>query len=141
MIEWGTYARNGVLSFGRKEVIWSRLRSLLIGVLMACLSPELRAGDDAAGWNKEAAAKYLDARAEEWFAFTGAAPGKGATKTSCISCHTLLPYALSRPALRKVTGTTESTAYEQKLLSHATQRVNAWAKLDTPDYRLFYDFD
>src|SRR5207245_2296242 len=28
-----------------------------------------------------------------------------------------------------------------KLLAQTTDRVNAWAKLDTPGYRLFYDFN
>jgi squalene-hopene/tetraprenyl-beta-curcumene cyclase len=88
-----------------------------------------------------AAGKYLDERAQTWFAFPGAARGQEANRTACVSCHTIIPYALGRPALRKITGTKAPTEYEQRLIAHVQKRVEGWAQLDTPKYGLFYDFN
>src|SRR5580692_12541184 len=49
-------------------------------------------------WDPKAAAAYLDQRAAWWMGWQGASRDH---QTFCISCHTALPYALSRPALRK----------------------------------------
>ena len=62
-----------------------------IGAAPAAVEP------DATGWDAKAAAKYLDARAEFWSAWPNAARDRG---TFCISCHTTLPFAIARPALR-----------------------------------------
>jgi squalene-hopene/tetraprenyl-beta-curcumene cyclase len=94
--------------------------------------------EDAAGWNPQAAAKYLDQRAEEWLAFASAQRGQGNMQTTCISCHTLLPYALARPLLRK--GTPEPTAFEGKMVTQARLRVANWKDLDGSKLRLLYDF-
>ena len=49
-------------------------------------------------WNKELAAKYLDEREKVWFEnFPAAERGEGASKTACVSCHSVAPYALARP--------------------------------------------
>jgi squalene-hopene/tetraprenyl-beta-curcumene cyclase len=85
-------------------------------------------------------AAYLDERARTWFAFASANRGEGATRTACLCCHTVVPYGLARPALRKAAGT-GPTEYEQKLLAQIKKRVAAWADLDTPAYRLLYDFN
>ena len=55
----------------------------------------------APGFDVKAAAAYLDARAEWWSTWSNAARDRG---TFCISCHTTLPYALARPALRASLG-------------------------------------
>jgi squalene-hopene/tetraprenyl-beta-curcumene cyclase len=49
--------------------------------------------------------------------------------TFCISCHTALPYALSRPALRKALAEQGLSAEEQKLLDNVTKRVNLWNEI------------
>jgi hypothetical protein len=53
----------------------------------------------AASWNRDAAASYLDQRARWWMAWPTAARDH---ETFCVSCHTAVPYALSRSALRRV---------------------------------------
>jgi hypothetical protein len=111
---------------------------LAVAVAVAC--PGSRAVGDPPGWNREAAGKYLDARCKEWLEFAGAGRGQGATRTSCVSCHTLLSYALGRPALRTTAGAATPTEAEQALLARTTKRVEAWASLDTPPYGLLYDF-
>ncbi len=92
-------------------------------------------------WSADEAGKYLDDRAKTWFAFASAGRGEGETKISCVSCHTTLPYALARPALRKLTGVDQPTDYEKKLLGYAKMRVEHWAEIDSPKFRLSYDFN
>ena len=72
-------------------------------------------------WNPKAAAAYLDQRASWWIAWPGAARDQG---TFCISCHTALPYALSRPALQAVLG--DQSANERKVLDSVAKRVHLW---------------
>jgi squalene-hopene/tetraprenyl-beta-curcumene cyclase len=44
-------------------------------------------------------------------------------QTFCVSCHTALPYALSRPVLRKVLAEQSPTPEERLLLENVTKRV------------------
>jgi squalene-hopene/tetraprenyl-beta-curcumene cyclase len=53
--------------------------------------------------------------------------------TFCISCHTAMPYALARPALRKALGEESVSPNERKLLENVTKRVRLWK-----DVRPFY---
>ncbi len=76
-----------------------------------------------ASWNPQSAAAYLDQRAAWWIAWPGAARDHG---TFCISCHTALPYALSRPALRAALHEYAPSSNERKLLANVTQRVRLW---------------
>ena len=79
--------------------------------------------------NRAAAERYLDARMDEWWA--KAKPLKtGDGEAKCLSCHTAVPYALARPALRVVysraTGERKllaPTAHEERLLDTVRQRV------------------
>jgi squalene-hopene/tetraprenyl-beta-curcumene cyclase len=116
----------------------SKLLPILAIGLLVC--PAVRAGE-ATGWDIQAAARYLDARAAEWSAFKGADRGQGADKVSCLSCHTSVSYALGRPALRQVAGDDRPTALEMRLLEHVRRRVDHWRELDTPQFHLSYDFD
>jgi squalene-hopene/tetraprenyl-beta-curcumene cyclase len=106
----------------------SRNRSLiaLIVVALGCSG----AGEERklAAWKPDAAGRYLDERAKFWF---------GSAK--CISCHTALPYALGRPALRKLTGVDLPSEQETKLLAQIRLRVANWTRLDTKDFGLYYD--
>jgi squalene-hopene/tetraprenyl-beta-curcumene cyclase len=78
-------------------------------------------------WNPRLAAEYLDGREKEWFAWpTAAAPSGG----PCFSCHTQMTYLLVRPALRRVLGESEPTAYEKGLLDALRARVD---KTDAKD--------
>jgi squalene-hopene/tetraprenyl-beta-curcumene cyclase len=97
--------------------------------------------DEPPGWHRERAAKYLDDREKSWFAFSSAGRGEGAQKSSCISCHTVLPYLLARPALRRLEGSAQPTQYERALIDQTRRRVEHWSELDTAKFRLLYDFN
>ena len=78
-------------------------------------------------WNQRMAATYLDQRAAWWMAWPGSARGHG---TFCISCHTAVPYALSRPALRAAVGEQGASNSERKLLENVTKRVLLWKGIE-----------
>lgn len=98
------------------------------------------AGDPSLGWDKAATARYLDARMDVWW--TNAKVLKtGAGDTRCLSCHTAVPYALVRPALRRALGETVPTVHEAKILETVTLRLQTAGAQQpfydhTPDKRL-----
>ena len=49
--------------------------------------------------------------------------------TFCISCHTAVPYALSRPALRKALGEQTPSPNEVRLLANVKRRVQLWKEV------------
>ena len=80
----------------------ARSRTIMLIGLVVAGTVVIGAGRSAVqpptpGFDARAAAAYLDARAEWWSTWPNAARDRG---TFCISCHTTLPYALARPALR-----------------------------------------
>jgi squalene-hopene/tetraprenyl-beta-curcumene cyclase len=93
---------------------------LVTGFLAACSSPQ---AEVAGTWSPKAAAAYLDQRADWWMAWQGAARDHG---TFCISCHTALPYALSRAALRESPGDDAPSSDERRLLDNVAKRVRLW---------------
>ena len=121
------------------KLILSRLRDLVVltVVLVACLMA--RAGEERKSWKPDEARKYLDERQKAWFAFASADRGEGETRTSCVSCHTVLPYVLARPVLRKLVGAETVTEQENKLLAQIRMRVENWKELDSEAFGLFYD--
>jgi squalene-hopene/tetraprenyl-beta-curcumene cyclase len=96
---------------------------------------------DGNQWDGKSAARYLDARASEWARFGGANRGQGKDKVSCVSCHTMLSYALGRPAARHLEADKQPTAQEDRMLEHIRRRVANWKALDTPRFKLSYDHD
>jgi len=76
-------------------------------------------------WDKSAAAKFLDDRMEMWFK-NARKLQTGRGTTTCVSCHTVVPYALVRPALRQATGTCQPTPLEAKLLDETLRRVETY---------------
>jgi len=50
-------------------------------------------------------------------------------ETFCISCHTAVPYALSRSALRKSLGEQTPSANEHALLDNVIKRVRLWKEV------------
>ena len=82
-----------------------------------------RGGDEARPWNAKAAAAYLDARQAWWMAWPSAARDHD---TACVSCHTALPFALSRPVLRSALNEPALSPVEAKLLDQVVKRVRAW---------------
>jgi squalene-hopene/tetraprenyl-beta-curcumene cyclase len=100
-------------------IIWTGIR--VRANSMASLGP-LRAN-----WSQTAAASYLDTREAWWQSWPPAQLSQG---TVCISCHTVLPYALARPGLRAELGKKELTVGEENMLSSIQKRVTDWATMD-----------
>ncbi len=83
------------------------------------------APDEQPGWDRDKAAQYLDDRMDLWLArATKLKTGDG--KTSCISCHAVVPYLLARPALRKTMGVSSPTPQETRLMQEITQRLDTF---------------
>jgi squalene-hopene/tetraprenyl-beta-curcumene cyclase len=74
-------------------------------------------------WDRKAAASYLDGRQTWWMNWHESARDH---ETFCVSCHTVVPYALARPALRSALGETAPSESERKLLENVTKRVRMW---------------
>jgi squalene-hopene/tetraprenyl-beta-curcumene cyclase len=84
------------------------------------------AGKSTNSWDHAGAAAYLDQRAAWWMEWPKAARDR---ETFCISCHTAVPYALSRPALRQGLAEQGPSANERKLLDNVTKRVRLWKEV------------
>src|SRR5262245_9397064 len=97
-------------------------------LLATCFSVPAWADDLApsADWNVKSAAAYLDQRATWWMDSKTAVRDQG---TFCISCHTAVPYALARPALRTALAEHTASANEQRLLANVTKRVRLWSEV------------
>ena len=80
-----------------------------------------------AEWDRAAAADYLDGRQAWWRTWPVAARDYD---TACVSCHTVLPYALARPALRTALGEDGPTMPEADLLEDVRTRVVLWNEVD-----------
>jgi hypothetical protein len=105
-----------------------------VAVVLVC--PIVVAAADPMDWKPDLARNYLDAREKTWFAFDSR--GVGETRSSCISCHTVLPYALALPALSKFDGGRARKADETHLLAQTRMRVANWSRLDTKELGLYY---
>ena len=77
----------------------------------------------SAGWNRQAAASYLDSREVWWQSWDHAQKDHG---TVCVSCHTQATYGLARPALRNDLDEQSPTAPEQVMLASIQKRVRMW---------------
>ena len=91
-----------------------------------CLFSLAAASLTAQTWSPQAAAGYLDGRLQWWSTWSGAQRDHD---TFCISCHTVLPYALGRPALRSALGETAPSSPEAALLANLTKRVRLWQEV------------
>jgi squalene-hopene/tetraprenyl-beta-curcumene cyclase len=107
---------------------------LLVWFLAACLvaaagaltaQSEGTGASDEEAWDEEAAAAYLDQRQSWWAGWSVAARDND---TYCISCHTVVPYALARPHLGEGSDARPSEI-EQDLLANVSQRVREWQDL------------
>ncbi len=74
-------------------------------------------------WDSKAAAAYLDQRAAWWMDWPAAARDH---ETFCVSCHTAVPYALGRPALRAPLAENGPSVNERRLLANVIKRVALW---------------
>jgi squalene-hopene/tetraprenyl-beta-curcumene cyclase len=102
--------------------------ALALSVLLAYVGAAAAQEAKGTGWKPDKAGKYLDEREKIWFGYA-----------KCVSCHSGLPYALARPALRELVGARTPSEQETKLLAQIRLRVANWKKLDTKEFGLYYD--
>jgi squalene-hopene/tetraprenyl-beta-curcumene cyclase len=118
------------------------LLSLVQVALVLGCSAVSRGGDNTpVGFDRAKAAEYLDGRGDAWFKFGAARRGEGQTASSCVSCHSLLPYALARPVLRRLSNEGAPTELETRILDQTKRRIANWDRLDSASIQLMYDFD
>ena len=79
-----------------------------------------------AGWDRAAAARYLDSREVWWQGWDRAQKDHG---TFCISCHTQTPYALARPVLGAALNERDQPAAESAMLASIEKRVHLWKEV------------
>lgn len=82
-------------------------------------------------WDPKAAAAYLDRRQAWWMEWPRAQRDH---ETFCVSCHTAVPYALARSALRPALDEEGRSPNEQRLLNSVTKRVRLWKEVE-PFYK------
>jgi squalene-hopene/tetraprenyl-beta-curcumene cyclase len=100
----------------------------LVVVGAVTIGHRLNAGPaDDPGWDAKAAATYLDGRAEWWTTWPNAARDRG---TYCMSCHTTLPYALARPALRGLLNERGPLPAEDKIMGNLLTRARHWRDVE-----------
>src|SRR5262245_29118546 len=100
------------------------MRMTAFALTLGVFAINLQAGSsDSTAWSAKGAAAYLDQRANWWSGWKGAAKDH---ETFCVSCHTPLPYALARPALRTVLGEQGPSPNELQLLENVRKRVRLW---------------
>jgi squalene-hopene/tetraprenyl-beta-curcumene cyclase len=86
-------------------------------------------------WDKKKAAARLEARALSWINKGSKLATDATGGVTCLSCHTTVPYALARPALRKNLGESAVPVLDG-LLKDVDRRLVAW-----PAVTHMYEFD
>jgi len=77
-------------------------------------------------WNAAAAARYLDNRAAWWETWPASQRDH---ETVCVSCHTILPYALSRPGLSTLLNEKDLPVPVRSVLQNVRKRVSLWGEV------------
>lgn len=80
----------------------------------------------ANGWDEQAAADYLEQRANWWTHWKGSARDQG---TFCVSCHTSVPYILAQSSLNGNSPAAAESAGERAILDNVTRRVRLWQSI------------
>jgi squalene-hopene/tetraprenyl-beta-curcumene cyclase len=122
-------------------VIRRSLRFATITAAAVSWAGTAEAGDAEAPARVRQALSYLDARQDAWSAFASAKRGEGASRTTCVSCHTGITYVLARPALGRFATAAGPATPEERIVASVSLRVEHWAELDSRQYRLMYDSD
>jgi squalene-hopene/tetraprenyl-beta-curcumene cyclase len=92
-------------------------------ILGAC--SQHRPASAAGLWDPQAAAAHLDRRMQWWIGWKNSARDHD---TFCFSCHTAVPYAMARPALRATLGEAALPAPAQQLMGDVRRRVRLWGE-------------
>jgi squalene-hopene/tetraprenyl-beta-curcumene cyclase len=101
------------------------MKTILLAFSVLC-ALQAQTGDTKS-WDRKAAAAYLDGRMNWWSTWPSATRDH---ETFCISCHTTLPYALARPALRGALAEHGPSADEQTFLDNLSKRVSLWRDVE-----------
>jgi squalene-hopene/tetraprenyl-beta-curcumene cyclase len=101
------------------------MKTILLTILSLCALRAQTGGTES--WDAAKAAAYLDGRMDWWAAWPSAARDR---QTFCVSCHTSLPYALGRPALRTALAEQGPSAGERRFLENIGRRVSLWAEVE-----------
>jgi squalene-hopene/tetraprenyl-beta-curcumene cyclase len=103
--------------------------TLCVAVSVAAVIAQSAYGSSSSpsAWNSRAAAAYLDGRMDWWLHWPNAARDYD---TSCVSCHTSVPYAMARPALRTALGEREAAVPERAMLANVVKRVRMWKDVE-----------
>jgi squalene-hopene/tetraprenyl-beta-curcumene cyclase len=112
------------------------LASLVVGVGASASNVEAAPAsnvekDSAVSWDRATAAHYLDSREIWWQMWPKA---QYSHDTTCVSCHTVLPYALARPALRQQMGEQDLAGPERIMFNNVVKRVTLWNDVE-PFYK------
>src|SRR5580700_9129493 len=124
-------SRRPVLESWKERPMKTHVKTMLAALAALAVSffPALlqAASNGAGSFDSKAAASYLDQRADWWMTWSQSVRDHD---THCVSCHTALPYALARPALRAALGEQSPSPTERKLLDNVTKRVRIWSQLE-----------
>ena len=110
-----------------------RAATLTAILLAACFTVVLFAANQPSSdeklpaWSPKAAAAYLDGRETWWMSWPTAARDH---QTFCLSCHTVVPYAMARPTLRSALAEDAPSPVERRLLDNVTKRVRIWQEVE-----------
>jgi squalene-hopene/tetraprenyl-beta-curcumene cyclase len=107
-----------LLGCGAGVLCWTTIR--------ARVSPRRFPDSYLPNWDPTRAAAYLDSR-EVWW--QGWAPAQKDHGTICISCHTVVPYAMARPALRQAVDAIAMSTPEKVLMGSVEKRVGSWSQM------------
>src|SRR3954447_25491779 len=97
---------------------------------MAASNHPKHSGDTAESWSAPQAAAYLDERANWWIGWQKSQRDHG---TTCISCHTVLPYVLSRSSLKRALHEDSAPHQQQLMLQNVRKRVALWSEVQPYD--------
>ena len=111
-----------------------RSRSVFL-ILFACGSATVaathaRAADHSqprATWNATGAKDYLDRRMDWWLHWP---TSQRDHSTTCVSCHTVVPFALARPNLRAELAEPGPFHAEALMLESVSRRVHGWRDME-----------
>ena len=103
---------------------WTGAALCALAVVGLLAAVQMRAAaDDTPAWNARGAAAYLDGEIDWWSTWPNASRDHG---TFCVSCHTVAPYALARPALSAALGETAPSPQAKRLFDNVATRVRLW---------------
>ncbi len=115
---------DSVTGSANRRVSRSARLGVLFGVALTLMGCSHSGPAPADGmWDPKAAAAYLDRRMQWWIGWRTASRDHG---TFCFSCHTGVPYALARPALRATLGEATPASPERQLMDDVRRRVRLW---------------